>query len=123
VVYNKTSQNGYTFRIPGSLEARPGIAPPVAQGISVRPNPFSGFHTKITVLPRTTTRFADIQVKIYTYNGKLVRTITARENPERQYQCQWDGRDRNGRKMAPGIYLARVALPGLSDVKQILLLP
>lgn len=46
----------------------------------------------------------EVEVKILTLNGEVVRTLTPDDNEVRNRQAFWDGRDRNGNLVGSGVY-------------------
>jgi hypothetical protein len=68
------------------------------------PNPFN---------PRTTIGFAlpvaaNVQLEVYTLEGKRVAVLVERNLPAGQHQTTWDGRDTSGHQVASGIYFYRL---------------
>lgn len=69
------------------------------------PNPFAGETDFTFVL----TQPADVvQIKIFTVNGRLIRTIEQWDGRAGHNQVRWDGRDADGDALANGIYLYKV---------------
>ncbi len=68
------------------------------------PNPFS----ETTFFTYSLTQPADeVAIKIYTLRGRLIRTLK-RDMPGWQYNEEyWDGKDKDGNKLASGVYLYR----------------
>lgn len=72
------------------------------------PNPFSestifSFHQN-QIVP------VDIEIKIYTVAGRLVNVINRYGIQNNFIHIEWDGRDRDGQKLANGIYLYKVII-------------
>jgi hypothetical protein len=66
------------------------------------PNPFN---------PRTELRFAlsraqSVTLTLYDQRGRLVRTLADGARPAGEHRVAWDGRDRSGREVGAGVYLA-----------------
>ncbi|HNT52884.1 MAG TPA: hypothetical protein PKH19_05735, partial [Candidatus Syntrophosphaera sp.] len=79
---------------------KPEFIPPL---FSVGPNPFfasTTLHLRLDEPGR-------LQVKIFNLRGELVWETTRDYALPCQAQMQWDGQDRRGRKLSPGIYLLR----------------
>jgi len=53
---------------------------------------------------------AAVRVEIYDLAGQLVREVFSGELSAGQYRDNWDGTDRGGKVVSPGIYLARVTV-------------
>jgi len=50
----------------------------------------------------------DVTIKIYTVNGRLIRTISDASAKRGTNETRWDGRDETGTRCANGVYLYRV---------------
>ena len=82
------------------------------------PNPFN---------PTTTIEFsieksADVSLKIYSVDGKLVRTLSDGVVQAGQYRIVFDGRGSNGKKLSSGIYYYTLRSGNLSFSKKMVLL-
>jgi len=69
------------------------------------PNPFN---------PSTTIRFTlpeagHVTLAVYDINGRLVRILMGRSLAAGPHSVVWDGRDSNGREVASGVYIYRLA--------------
>lgn len=69
-----------------------------------RPNPFN---------PATTIRFdlhqeSHVRLGIYDLRGALVRELVDAEHPAGGHEVQWRGDDRQGRRVAAGVYFCRM---------------
>ena len=50
-----------------------------------------------------------IEVKIYNLEGRLIRDLSIeRDFPSGEHEFDWDGKDRKGHKVLPGVYLIRI---------------
>jgi flagellar hook assembly protein FlgD len=78
------------------------------------PNPFAGEtmftfrHNQIGAL--------NVDVKIYTVAGRLIQTLHAISSGELMVSIPWDGRDRDGDKVANGVYLYKVVVRTIDGV-------
>lgn len=75
--------------------------------LSNYPNPFN---------PSTTIRFelpyvSNVRVSIYNLRGQEVVRLGEGTMPRGYHHLVWDGRDRNGRSVSGGIYIARLTTP------------
>ena len=70
------------------------------------PNPFSNF-TAFT-FQQNLTKPLDIIIKIYTISGRLIKTITKNNIPEKFVKINWDGRDEDGSIIANGTYFYKL---------------
>jgi hypothetical protein len=82
------------------------------------PNPFN---------PATTISFelsveAEVRLEIYSISGRRVRSLISEKLPAGPRQVVWYGRDDQGRGLASGVYLVRIAWPGFSDSRRLVLL-
>ena len=85
----------------------------VSQGLKISemfnyPNPFSG-QTAFTfnhnqILP------VDTEIKIYTIAGRQVNSIKKANITDKFVKVEWDGRDKEGDRLANGIYLYKIIL-------------
>ena len=97
---------------PETAPSRPGRA------LKVVPNPFN---------PRTQLRFeleqtATVELTLHDARGRLVRALLHEELGRGSHAVLWDGLDDNGRKLASGVYHARLSLAGqIHGVRLVLL--
>ncbi|MFH1278795.1 MAG: FlgD immunoglobulin-like domain containing protein [Candidatus Eisenbacteria bacterium] len=85
-----------------------------------RPNPFRG---------ATTIRFSvpapggDVRLSVYNLRGEEVAILRQGEAGAGVHAIEWDGRDRRGRPLAPGLYFVRFVADPMASTKKIVLLP
>ncbi|MBN2171137.1 MAG: hypothetical protein JW819_07460 [Candidatus Krumholzibacteriota bacterium] len=82
------------------------------------PNPFN---------PATTLRFETAQagpvtLDILAPSGRRLRRLCAGDLPAGRHELAWDGRDDAGRRLASGVYFARLSLPGHAEARRLVLL-
>jgi hypothetical protein len=83
-----------------------------------QPNPFNP-HTQITLsLPEATSWTVDI----YNVNGQLVRRFEGQVNGAEYVPIVWNGTNRAGEQVAPGVYLYRMKAGSFTDTKKMILL-
>ncbi|MCD4697146.1 MAG: T9SS type A sorting domain-containing protein, partial [Bacteroidales bacterium] len=70
----------------------------------VFPNPF----TTSTNIEFEVNKPGFTTLKVYSYQGKIIRTLLVGTKPEGKYKYCWDGKDNNGDKMSAGVYLIRL---------------
>jgi flagellar hook assembly protein FlgD len=94
----------------------PGVAP--AAGF--------GFVTVGPVPSRAAVRFAcrvpeagDVSLEIFDPAGRRVREVSNGAREPGIFQVAWDGAAEDGRRVAPGVYLARLAMAGRSAVRRV----
>ncbi|MBI5837904.1 MAG: hypothetical protein HZB25_11730 [Candidatus Eisenbacteria bacterium] len=61
-------------------------------------------------------------LRVYSVDGREVRSLFRGVLPQGEQQLTWDGRDRNGRRVDSGVYFARFTTRGRSEVVKVLLL-
>lgn len=85
---------------------RVSFAPPT-------PNPIAGSAVFSYSIPRR----AQVSLDIYDIRGRRVFTVVKEEADSGDHLVTWNGRDRNGRELASGQYLARLKVrgPGVSE--------
>ena len=84
-----------------------------------QPNPFSP-ETRITFeLPQA----GQVELGIYSPDGRLVRTLVTGERPAGRQEVRWDGLDDAGRRAAGGVYFYSLRAPGIADSRRMILLP
>ncbi len=80
------------------------------------PNPFSPEANIYFSLPKS----AMIHVKIYNFNGHLVRDLVKKEFSQGHHSLDWDGKDNDGNSCLSGIYFYRVSSPeGYSKIRKL----
>lgn len=76
----------------------------------VTPNPFRGeSHIKFVVGER-----APVTLHVYDLAGRRVRELFDRHVPPGEYNVRWDGTDDSGQQVVAGVYLLRLAGPGVA---------
>lgn len=85
--------------IPTGLVKRSGIPARFDLGRNF-PNPAA----EATRIPLAVTRYGRVVVDIYGMDGRLVKRLIEAHLFPGHYLLTWDGRDRSGRKGAPGVY-------------------
>ena len=65
-----------------------------------------------------------VQLRLYDVSGRLVRTLADRVFPAGEQTLRWDGADDRRRRLARGVYFARVryANSGYESAKKIVVL-
>jgi hypothetical protein len=72
------------------------------------PNPFNPTTTIRYELPKA----GHVIVNVYSLAGQLVRTLVDDQVEAGYHMIEWDGRDKDGRKVGSGIYLYRLSVDG-----------
>ncbi len=86
------------------------------RAVAVEQQPVRSLHLRTTPNPffaTTTVRFSLAapglaEVDVHDLNGRLVKRLMRGWQPGGERAVTWDGTDANGRRVAPGVYLARV---------------
>lgn len=71
----------------------------------------------------TLTRSGPVEMKVFDVRGRLVQRLALTEAPAGTNVLTWDGRDRNARRVVPGVYLARLKTEGAVATTKLLLAP
>ena len=114
------SQSGVT----GSLQRIRWLGPTVgveqgprpATSLAVRPNPSASSSELSFLLPAQ----AYVRLELFDASGRLTRRLVDATLTAGLHRFQWDGRDTNGRSVAPGVYLARLERPGARELTRVL---
>jgi hypothetical protein len=84
-----------------------------------QPNPFSP-ETQISFeLPQA----GEVELTIFSPDGRLVRTLVAGERPAGCHTVRWDGLDDVGRGVSGGVYFYSLRAPGIEESRRMILLP
>ncbi|MBM3319185.1 MAG: hypothetical protein FJY73_00715 [Candidatus Eisenbacteria bacterium] len=93
-----------------------GAAPPLRLAISApRPNPFNPAATIPFSLPER----ARVTLRVYSLDGRLVRTLADGERSAGDHEARWDGTDDRSRPVVSGTYLVRLAAGERSDTRKL----
>ncbi len=84
----------------GTGTALPGVFAFVAAA----PNPFGTTVAFTFDVPHT----GSVEVRLFDSSGRAVRGLVARRFTPGRYTARWDGADDHGRRVAPGVYFARI---------------
>jgi hypothetical protein len=98
-----------------------GDPPVIANGLDQNyPNPFN---------PLTTIRYrigapGHASLRVYDAAGRLVRTLVNESQVPRPegFAVEWDGRNRRGDAVSSGVYYYRLAAPGYTKTRKMVLL-
>ena len=82
------------------------------------PNPFNGS----TVLRYDLDREQPVKLVIYSLGGQRVVQLVDTVQMPGYYELIWDGRDGNGRRLASGLYLARLLADQVVETRKLLLI-
>jgi hypothetical protein len=68
------------------------------------PNPFNPSTTIEYLLPKT----GNVEIKIYSINGQLVKTFESTSKTQGKYSIVWDNKNNSGLTVASGMYIYQV---------------
>jgi len=104
--------------ISGEL-AQPAIVVPIHTELYANtPNPFN----PSTVLSFSLSHQGNVQLKIYSVQGRLVATLVDGELAAGPHSVTWQGRDDAGRLVSSGAYIARLEAPDATQSRRITLM-
>jgi len=94
-----------------------GEVPVATRLIGAFPNPFN---------PRTTVAFetasaGPVLLAIHDLTGARVRVLATDALPAGRHEASWDGTDERGRRVASGVYVARLVAGPVRDVKKVVM--
>jgi len=107
-IYNKPTNNneGDLFfsktDIISTIEE--GILTSNLTDFKIFPNPFHNWSTICFTLNIP----CFVEVKIYTFQGQLIKTQINEKKEPGSYQVLWDGKDQNGKGVEKGLYIVRI---------------
>jgi hypothetical protein len=90
---------------------------PVRLAMSISPNPVLSSGEIRLAIPSNDR----VSVKVYDVNGKYVETLMDKEVQAGAHQVTWEGRNKDGRRVTPGIYFVRVETTRGSLTKKMVL--
>jgi hypothetical protein len=82
------------------------------------PNPFN----PATMVSWTLRSAGKAAVRIYSLEGRLIRTLHDGHSPAGMSEAAWDGMDRGGRSVPTGVYFLSVKSAGMQAVRKLYLL-
>jgi hypothetical protein len=103
--------------IPGTGVEEENLLPRAFFLDRAQPNPF----TRRTVLRYGLPRAAEVELRVYSAEGRLVRTLAQGLLSAGHWQAVWNGRDDIGRKVGRGIYYCRLESDGFTGVTKLVL--
>ncbi len=86
------------------------------------PNPFNPGTTIQYRLPEGFGTGTPVLLQIYNIKGQLVRTLVDQQQLPGLHTVRWNGTDESGRLLGSGLYVYRLALPGVTAHRKMLLL-
>jgi len=83
------------------------------------PNPLSSGTRIGFELPRA----GEVELSVYSPDGRLVRTLLAEQREAGRHAITWDGSNEAGRRVPGGAYFYRLRAPGIEESRRMILLP
>ena len=93
---------------------------PEQVGISICPNPFNYSTTIAFDVPSGVD--GTVSLSIYDITGGIVTTLISEPMATGAYSTVWNGTDRRGRSITPGVYFCRIEGPSFNCTKRMILL-
>jgi len=100
------------------VEERVGILPTASALDVLSPNPTRAQTAIRFALPNAT----HVELKVYSGDGRLVRTIVAGQVGAGYHCTEWDGRDAQGRNVEPGVYYVWLVTPEFQATRKLTLI-
>jgi parallel beta-helix repeat protein len=91
--------------------------PPIYRLFQNYPNPFNSSTVIWYYLPDVGYQPAEVEITVYNVLGKLARTLVTRRQYPGEHRVVWDGKDKEGKELASGIYFCKLKVGGLELVK------
>jgi hypothetical protein len=108
----------YEYQVEG-IETDTGFGEGIPRGFMLAqnyPNPFNGG----TVVQYSLSESGAVEIDVYNILGQRVRTLIRKVQSAGIHHVSWDGRDDSGREVPSGIYLYRLRMEGISQVRKLL---
>ena len=97
-----------------------GLPPSFSTWLGVAgPNPFS----TATIIRYSCAVPGDLAIKVFSVQGQMIAKLVERYHQAGTYSLWWDGRDGDGRLVAPGIYFCRMQQGRRSITNKLVYLP
>jgi len=100
------------------VEQQPDLPREFALGPAL-PNPTSGRVTFAVDVPRPSL----IRLEVLDAQGRIIRTVVREERAAGRYRFHWDGIGADGRRVASGLYYARLRASEFSATRSVVLIP
>ncbi|MYE91489.1 T9SS type A sorting domain-containing protein [Candidatus Poribacteria bacterium] len=128
-VYVFDTEDEASLNLPLSVEPRGDLALTMFGNIKRTallqnfPNPFN----PETWIPYTLARAADVNIRIYNIQGKLVRQLDVGQQPAGRYLSRetavyWNGKDHLGKSVSSGVYFYTLKADAFSDTRRMVIL-
>lgn len=98
------------------LDIEENIQTSTQTALHLSPNPF---YTSADIQYKVI-RAGKVKVDVYNIKGQHIKSILEETKSSGSYQLIWDGKDKAGNKVAPGIYFMRLEADGKALTKKML---
>ena len=98
-----------------ATSAEPVASIPPGTPLRNHPNPFRD----ATVFRYRMDEAGRAALRVYDAGGRLVRVLTEGDRADGDHKVAWDGTDRDGRRVAAGVYVARLEHAGRVSVRRV----
>ena len=99
-----------------------GLAsPPAVDRVALyqnRPNPFN----PLTTIPYELEKDGHVRLLVFDVHGRLVQRLVDAEKGAGRHYAEWDGKDRDGRGAASGVYIYRIDADGKQESRRMALI-
>jgi subtilisin family serine protease len=106
------------FTVGGISAVDQVAAPPRVTLAGAVPNPFN----PVTHISYTLPTAGFVSLRIFDVSGRLINNLVAEPRSAGQHRERWDGRDQSGREVASGVYMSRLSVGEVTEIKSMLLL-
>jgi hypothetical protein len=97
-----------------------GVASPPARELVLHPN-FPNPFNPSTTLRYTLTRPGRVKLDLFDARGRRIATLVDQAQDAGEHSLEWNGRGGDGRRVAAGVYLARLLAGGESRTLKLVL--
>jgi len=86
------------------------------------PNPFNPTVTLTTTIRFQLAEAGNVSLEIFNSKGQKVKTLINEHKKTGIHDIKWDGKDKNGKSLSPGIYLYRLRTDQFNEMKKMILM-
>jgi hypothetical protein len=109
---------GYETVYGSTVAQNPVITPgmPMSYALTIYPNPFN----TNTMIEYALARSGKTDISVYDLNGRKITTLAGGEQKAGYYQIVWPGLDKDGQRVATGVYFIRIVSDGYIKQEKVL---
>ena len=89
-------------------------------GVTILNNVFNPSHGEETIIVYTVPEAGNVSVLVSDMKADLITVLYRGMRTEGEYNAVWDGKNRSGRIVAPGLYFIKVVGPGTNEIRKVL---